>query len=1627
MELELGCKVAFGVGKTGIVRFVGETDFANGEWVGIELERPEGKNNGELNGRECPEASQSSAIRRKLQFDASAVHYGVFYALYDQQHAQLSLDTTARQTTPGGSEDQLTEARARISRLEEELEQKNRHVEQLRQSVSVMKEAASANSDKIKALEEREQENTEEGQTTEGHQEEDEQMEEAMDVDEDVAAEEEEDSGLSAQEELAQQIESIKEEAEEHVRLVRAELEDHITELQTEHEELLDELRLENATQASEIKVLEAEVAQQKARIVTFTAAEQKKAEEVAIAVAKSSSGARKVDALEKQLAELQDMIEMMTLEKETVEMDKEIAEEHAEELQQEVEKLKAALALSASAGPEPSEGSSSSSGDLADENRKLRAAVKTLHERGSEEKAELSKKLRQAQRENAELVAMREEVEELTTKRNKLESEAEELKEMLDVANAYETMVEDLTEKNLTLGEKVAELETTVQSLESLREVDQEMEHQHTEYEAELRDEIDSQRASLQELKQAVLDKKTVLEDKERTIARFRDLAHGHREEIGQLKAKLRAESGAVESLKGTAHLALNQTMGLRALVASAREHETEAAKQKIIAEQARLENSFLRAVVPNSIFSETDQKVLRVRLMVGRIAGKSDILLQHLKKDVDGVLQQPSSGPQDDENEDAATASAVSVEQLVLGGKLAAVASQAKEDLFMLECHLTTEEEFAQGCAALDTSQTAALESMLDSALSAISEGTLVMGSRGGGDGASLYDRLVQTSEEWHTGRITQVASAVGAESFAARCAVVKLRSRKNVAKLAFSISAVVMFLRNTKTLLTGPEMPDDAQTAALRTELVPVLDKCLEELLSALNVAQLFYRRAEIDLASSDDDLDGLVAVGGDAVASIQSYAAEALKLSGAVQAQLAHSGILEYSTTTETLVQFMQQSVLDPTMAFKERLASLFKLVCRGAFTDAVAPRTRSDHTDGSSGRPQWRIRAQAIHQELLDASTLRVSLAEMTELCNALHQRIREFERADSQHRVVAQKLESQLLQLTENVATMNSEKTQLEAQLSKEREQFDVALDESNKEKSSLNTLNRELRKQLKRSSDAGASAKSSSGVGGSGKGSAMSGADADAFRRAFQQLHGELHKVRSTLAKERLEKLLNTSLSTGSSLAAKPSDRLTSSLKEVATFSRQMKAQLSMPRLVDLKQAASPTGTSAHSQLMTEKLQQSRAQRDLAALRERVGTAMRDDGWGQDVTSAITRGESVFGWQPPEMERPPVLLGRVKLGSSAASAQSVQLVLNRSEMQHLSKALLARARTLHFVLAFRLYDRSIPTTDMGIGASSTRHWDGSIMPSQKGKLVIVTGANCGIGYEAAKALALRGAFVVLGCRDESHGRQAEQSIRQSLLSQQGEADGGVEFMQLDLAELTSVRDFARAFRVKFDRLDLLVNNAGVACPPQRHNSKGLENTFAINHLGHFYLTSLLWGLLRRAKTQARVVNVSSGLHHYAKLDFATMGHTPGNSIRDYAESKMANVLFTYELQRRLRDAGIANVIAVVVHPGVCHTEIWNKYIRTKLKGWQFLQWLAMWAVWLLPFLPQKIGALPTLYAATVESVRGGEMYAPNGLMTLRGYPALDTSHPASHSLDNAIKLWKLSEDMLDAKFEVVE
>ncbi|RLN48842.1 hypothetical protein BBJ28_00003127 [Nothophytophthora sp. Chile5] len=321
--------------------------------------------------------------------------------------------------------------------------------------------------------------------------------------------------------------------------------------------------------------------------------------------------------------------------------------------------------------------------------------------------------------------------------------------------------------------------------------------------------------------------------------------------------------------------------------------------------------------------------------------------------------------------------------------------------------------------------------------------------------------------------------------------------------------------------------------------------------------------------------------------------------------------------------------------------------------------------------------------------------------------------------------------------------------------------------------------------------------------------------------------------------------------------------------------------------------------------------------------------------------------------------------------------------------------------------------------------ASAAACWDGSAMASQKGKLAIVTGASCGIGFETAKQLAANGAHVVLACRDGDCGRLAQDAIREALRDSNVSESGSVEVMQVDLSEPQSIRDFAQTFRDRYDHLDLLINNAGVAVPPQCHTASGVESHFAINYLGHFYLTSLQMDLLRCSRTQARIVNVTSGLHHIAAVDFQTMGRTPGGSMRDYAESKMANVLFTHELQRRLQAANVGNVMAVSAHPGVCHTEIWKKYFRTKLPRSKPLQSLAIGLTSLMPFNSQELGALPTLYAATEKSVRGGEIYGPDGWKTLVGFPARAVAHPASHSLESASKLWALSEDMLGTTFEV--
>lgn len=325
------------------------------------------------------------------------------------------------------------------------------------------------------------------------------------------------------------------------------------------------------------------------------------------------------------------------------------------------------------------------------------------------------------------------------------------------------------------------------------------------------------------------------------------------------------------------------------------------------------------------------------------------------------------------------------------------------------------------------------------------------------------------------------------------------------------------------------------------------------------------------------------------------------------------------------------------------------------------------------------------------------------------------------------------------------------------------------------------------------------------------------------------------------------------------------------------------------------------------------------------------------------------------------------------------------------------------------------------------MGHSSSKHWDGSTMPSQAGKIAIVTGANSGIGFYTARALAARGAMVILACRSESRGRAAEQEIMAYLKENtlQGHEAGVVEFMQVDMSNLASVRAFAEAVRrhPHIARVDLLINNAGVALPPQPLTADGIESHFGVNHVSHFLLTALLFNLLG-ATPAARVVNVSSVTHRStASLEFESLVKGTDHPWARYGKSKLANLLFTYELARRLETAQITNVISVAAHPGVSYTEIADKMIASLFP--QFLCGFVGWVVKMAPMQTSEMGALPTLYAATVEDVANGDYYGPHSLRGHRGYPVKEASHPQSHDKEAAARLWTLSEELTGEKFVV--
>lgn len=296
-----------------------------------------------------------------------------------------------------------------------------------------------------------------------------------------------------------------------------------------------------------------------------------------------------------------------------------------------------------------------------------------------------------------------------------------------------------------------------------------------------------------------------------------------------------------------------------------------------------------------------------------------------------------------------------------------------------------------------------------------------------------------------------------------------------------------------------------------------------------------------------------------------------------------------------------------------------------------------------------------------------------------------------------------------------------------------------------------------------------------------------------------------------------------------------------------------------------------------------------------------------------------------------------------------------------------------------------------------------TTNWTAENIPDLTGKTVIVTGANSGIGYEAARALAGKAATVILACRNKEKGEAAAARIVQE------HPQAKAELMLLNLSDLASVRRFTGEFTARHDRLDILINNAGIMAVPFGKTPDGFELQFGTNHLGHFALTGLLIDRILNTP-RSRVVTVSSGGHRFAEMDFGNLyGEKGYDPQRAYAQSKLANLLFTYELQRRFEGAG-ADAIASAAQPGWTATNLGPDWWMVRLISKLIAQ-------------EAKMGALPTLYAATAPDVRGGDYYGPGGWQELRGYPAKVQSSERSHDASVAGKLWTISEKLTGVRF----
>ena len=307
---------------------------------------------------------------------------------------------------------------------------------------------------------------------------------------------------------------------------------------------------------------------------------------------------------------------------------------------------------------------------------------------------------------------------------------------------------------------------------------------------------------------------------------------------------------------------------------------------------------------------------------------------------------------------------------------------------------------------------------------------------------------------------------------------------------------------------------------------------------------------------------------------------------------------------------------------------------------------------------------------------------------------------------------------------------------------------------------------------------------------------------------------------------------------------------------------------------------------------------------------------------------------------------------------------------------------------------------------------SGMARWTIDQMPDQTGRTILVTGANSGLGLRSAEALAARGGRVLMGCRNQEKAAVALEAVKQVA------TDAPPEIVSLDLADLDDVRACAIRLGSELDRLDVLMNNAGVMGIPQQRTKQGFEMQFGTNHLGHFALTGLLLPVLRRARAP-RVVTVSSNGHRLGRMHFADLNSERGRYSRwqPYTQSKLANLLFTSELQRRAIAAG-SGLLAVAAHPGYAATNLtsgpreknalyaWGATISDRLFG-----------------QPDRMGALPQLYAATMADVAPDDYWGPDGFMEQRGWPKRVGRSSSATDTEAAGRLWDVSEMLTGVKF----